>query len=110
MSYVRTLTICLLLVYFVSAAGCHCFDFHSNILHDQYCILHLLLLLLSLTNYLLHGYYSEYPRSVGHGDGLIDSCNAIDVCPGLIIIIIMIQGRAMVWKNARRLFSNVERW
>ena len=26
MSYVRTLTICLLLVYFVSAAGCHCFD------------------------------------------------------------------------------------
>ena len=26
MSYVRTLTICLLLVYFVRAAGCHCFD------------------------------------------------------------------------------------
>ena len=26
MSYVRTSTICLLLVYFVSAAGCHCFD------------------------------------------------------------------------------------
>ena len=26
MSYVATLTICLLLVYFVSAAGCHCFD------------------------------------------------------------------------------------
>ena len=26
MSYVRTLTICLLLVYFVTAAGCHCFD------------------------------------------------------------------------------------
>ena len=26
MSYVRTLTICFLLVYFVSAAGCHCFD------------------------------------------------------------------------------------
>ena len=26
MSYVRTLTTCLLLVYFVSAAGCHCFD------------------------------------------------------------------------------------
>ena len=26
MSYVRTLTICLVLVYFVSAAGCHCFD------------------------------------------------------------------------------------
>ena len=29
MSYVRALTICLLLVYFVSAAGCHCFDFHE---------------------------------------------------------------------------------
>ena len=28
MSYVRTLTICLLLVYFVSAARCHCFDFY----------------------------------------------------------------------------------
>ena len=27
MSYVRTLTICLLLVYFVSTAGCHCFDY-----------------------------------------------------------------------------------
>ena len=26
-SYIRVLTICLLLVYFVSAAGCHCFDF-----------------------------------------------------------------------------------
>ena len=26
MSYVRALTICVLLVYFVSAAGCHCFD------------------------------------------------------------------------------------
>ena len=26
MSYVRALTICLRLVYFVSAAGCHCFD------------------------------------------------------------------------------------
>ena len=26
MSYFRILTICLLLVYFVSAAGCHCFD------------------------------------------------------------------------------------
>ena len=26
MSYVRALTFCLLLVYFVSAAGCHCFD------------------------------------------------------------------------------------
>ena len=25
-SYFRFLTICLLLVYFVSAAGCHCFD------------------------------------------------------------------------------------
>ena len=30
MSHVRTLTICLLLVYFVSAAGCHCFDHCSN--------------------------------------------------------------------------------
>ena len=30
MSYVRTLTICLLLVYFVSAAGCHCFDLHKQ--------------------------------------------------------------------------------
>ena len=26
LSYFRILTICLLLVYFVSAAGCHCFD------------------------------------------------------------------------------------
>ena len=26
MSYVRILAVCLLLVYFVSAAGCHCFD------------------------------------------------------------------------------------
>ena len=30
MSYVRTLTICLLLVYFESAAGCHCFDFYAS--------------------------------------------------------------------------------
>ena len=30
MSYVRTLTICLLLVYFVSAAGCHCFDMDTE--------------------------------------------------------------------------------
>ena len=29
MSYVRTLTICLLLVYFVSAAGCHCVDLYE---------------------------------------------------------------------------------
>ena len=29
MSYVRTLAICLLLVYFVGAAGCHCFDLHT---------------------------------------------------------------------------------
>ena len=29
MSYVRTLTICLLLVYFVSAAGCHCYDLYE---------------------------------------------------------------------------------
>ena len=28
MLYVRALTICLLLVYFMSAAGCYCFDFH----------------------------------------------------------------------------------
>ena len=33
MSYVRTLTICLLLVYFVSAAGCHCFDFRENLIY-----------------------------------------------------------------------------
>ena len=32
LSYVRVLTICLLLVYFVSAAGCHCFDFNAFIL------------------------------------------------------------------------------
>ena len=37
--YFRILTICLLLVYFVSAAGCHCFDFDlyykcaSQVLH-----------------------------------------------------------------------------
>ena len=30
LSYFRILTICLLLVYFVSAAGCHCFDFYLN--------------------------------------------------------------------------------
>ena len=29
LSYFRILTICLLFVYFVSAAGCHCFDFCS---------------------------------------------------------------------------------
>ena len=29
-TYVRALTICLLLVYFVSAAGCHCFDLTEN--------------------------------------------------------------------------------
>ena len=29
MSYVRTLTICPLLAYFVSAAGCHCFDLYD---------------------------------------------------------------------------------
>ena len=32
MSYVRALTICLLLVYFVSAAGCHCFDFPDRVI------------------------------------------------------------------------------
>ena len=38
MSYVRALTICLLLVCFVSAAGCHCFDllgFDPNSLVNQ---------------------------------------------------------------------------
>ena len=30
MSYVRTLTICLLLFYFVSAAGRHCFDLDTD--------------------------------------------------------------------------------
>ena len=29
LSYFRILTICLLLVYFVSAAGCHCFDLYE---------------------------------------------------------------------------------
>ena len=29
LSYLRILTICLLLVYFVSAAGCHCFDLYE---------------------------------------------------------------------------------
>ena len=38
-AYVRVLTICLLLVYFVSAAGCHCFDplkFQCQILTCSY--------------------------------------------------------------------------
>ena len=30
MLYVSTLTICLRLVYFVSAAGCHCVDLKEN--------------------------------------------------------------------------------
>ena len=30
LSYFKALTICLLLVYFVSAAGCHCFEFHTD--------------------------------------------------------------------------------
>ena len=30
LSYFRILTICLLLVYFVSAAGCHCFDLQKS--------------------------------------------------------------------------------
>ena len=30
MSYVRTLAICLLLVYFVGAAGCYCFDLQKK--------------------------------------------------------------------------------
>ena len=33
LSYVRVLTICLLLVYFAIAAGCHCFDFISLRIH-----------------------------------------------------------------------------
>ena len=33
MSYVRTLTICLLLVNLVSAAGCHCFDLHMEMIY-----------------------------------------------------------------------------
>ena len=33
MLYVRTLPICLLLVYFLSAAGCHCFDLIVSSLH-----------------------------------------------------------------------------
>ena len=35
MSYVRTLTICFLLVYFVSAAGCHCFDYYSKTIEQN---------------------------------------------------------------------------
>ena len=37
MSYVRTLAICLLLVYFVGATGCHCFDYDEphEMLIDQ---------------------------------------------------------------------------
>ena len=34
LSYFRILTICLLLVYFVSAAGCHCFDY--NVIKSRY--------------------------------------------------------------------------
>ena len=30
LSYFRVLTICLLLVYFVNAAGCHCFDSYQT--------------------------------------------------------------------------------
>ena len=35
MSYFRILTRCLLLVYFVSAAGCHCFDLLNYETHDD---------------------------------------------------------------------------
>ena len=35
MSYVGTLTICLLLVYFVAAAGCHCFDLSLSQLNKK---------------------------------------------------------------------------
>ena len=39
MSCVRTLNICLLLVYFVSAAGCHCFDLKcQSCLHSLYLV------------------------------------------------------------------------
>ena len=31
MSYVRLLTICLLSVYFVGAAGCHCFEIYKKV-------------------------------------------------------------------------------
>ena len=31
MSYVGALAICLLLVYFVGAAGCHCFDYNRKV-------------------------------------------------------------------------------
>ena len=45
LSYVRVLTICLLLVYFVSAAGCHCFDFSQMFAEElmQECYLDTLL-------------------------------------------------------------------
>ena len=37
LSYFKVLTICLLLVYFVSAAGCHRFDFWCGICVVKYC-------------------------------------------------------------------------
>ena len=40
LSYFRILTICLLLVYFVSAAGCHCFDLPY--IHVEYYLCHTL--------------------------------------------------------------------
>ena len=39
MPYVRTSTICLLLIYFVSAAGCHCFDFNAMVRGSELSIL-----------------------------------------------------------------------
>ena len=42
MSYFRILTICVLLVYFASAAGCHCFDYYLHdfrYVHDLFCSL-----------------------------------------------------------------------
>ena len=35
MSHVGTLTICLLLVYFVGASGCHCFDLSLSKLNKK---------------------------------------------------------------------------
>ena len=38
LSYFRVLTICFLLVYFVSAVGCHCFDYMSflSLFHELF--------------------------------------------------------------------------
>ena len=40
LSYFRVLTICLLLIYFVSAAGCHCFDFYCVLGLARYFLSH----------------------------------------------------------------------